>query len=161
MNLMDRSTRELLTLFGETLGELRRRNVIRSNNNPVADYAERIAADALGLTLVSRSTAGYDAIDTQGGRFEIKGRRRTPENRSTQLSAIRGLDKNHFDFLIGILFEDDFSVQRACLVPIHVVRLVSAYRAHVNAWVLHLRDSLWEVDGVKDVTAEIRKAAGQ
>jgi hypothetical protein len=38
------STRELLSLFARILEELRRRKVVRSSNNPVADYTEWLVA---------------------------------------------------------------------------------------------------------------------
>jgi len=37
------------------------------------------------------------------------------------MSVIRQLDARRFDFLVGVLFEEDFSVRRACVVPHNVV----------------------------------------
>src|SRR5437762_12174339 len=93
------TTRQLLELYAVLLGELRTRGVVRSTNNPAADLAERLCAKAFGLTLVSKSTAGFDAVGPDGTRFQIKARRLTSENASTQLSAIRGLRKARFEFL--------------------------------------------------------------
>lgn len=151
-------TTELLRLFAAVLDELRGRGVIRSANNPVADYAERLMACALSLDLKSKSTTGFDAMDAQGRRYEIKGRRLTRQNRSTQLSVIRGLDLKHFDFLGGVLFDEDFSVARACLIPRDVVERTAVYRAHVNGWILHLRPGLWQEPGVEDISAQVRAA---
>src|SRR5690242_9176454 len=83
---------ELLALFDGVLVELRARGLVRSSNNPVADYAESLIAKALGLRLETKSTTGYDAIGPDGLKYEIKGRRPTPANKSRQLSVIRGLD---------------------------------------------------------------------
>lgn len=152
MDLRDLGTHELLRLFSNVLDELRRRGTIRSTNNPVADYAEHIVAEGLSLMLVQKSTAGYDAVDAQGQRYEVKARRLTPQNKSTQLSAIRSLDEQHFSYLAGVLFNADFSVRRACLVPYEVVRQEAVYRSHVNAWILHLRDRIWDIPGVQDIT---------
>jgi hypothetical protein len=44
-------THELFALFSGGPDELRRRDVIRSTNNPVADYAESLVARALSLKL--------------------------------------------------------------------------------------------------------------
>jgi len=145
-------THELLVLFSSVLDELRRRGTIRSTNNPVADYAESLVARALSLKLAPKSSTGYDAIDALGRRYEIKGRRPTKQNRSTQLSAIRGLDLEHFSFLAGVLFAEDFSVHRACLIPYKIVKEIAVYRPHVNAWILHLRDSIWSIPDVQDIT---------
>jgi hypothetical protein len=156
--LTTKSDRELLALFGEVLCELRARKVVRSTNNPVADYAEGLVAKALGLELLAGSTTGCDATDALGKRYEIKGRRLTEHNPSTQLSVVRGLDKCHFDFLAGVLFNEDFSIQRACLIPHAVVLRKAKYRQHVNGWILFLRSGLWDEPGVADITADLCRA---
>jgi hypothetical protein len=156
MELESFKTHELLALFSGVLDELRRRETIRSTNNPVADYAESLVARALSLKLAPKSSTGYDAVDALGQRYEIKGRRPTRQNRSTQLSAIRGLDLEHFSFLAGVLFAEDFSVYRGCLIPYKTVKELAVYRPHVNAWILHLRDSVWSVPDVQDITDSLK-----
>ena len=158
MDLHTFKTQELLALFVAVLDELRRRKTIRSTNNPVADYAEHLVARALTLELAAKSTRGYDAVDAEDRRYEIKGRRLTRQNKSTQLSAIRGLDQEYFTFLAGVLFNEDFSVRRACLIPHETVKKIATYRSGVNAWIVHLRDGVWKIDGVQDITDPLREA---
>jgi hypothetical protein len=147
----------LLKAYSEILRELRRRNLIRSTNNPVADIAETLVAVALKLELVEGSTAGHDAISTSDGlRYEIKGRRITSENKSRQLSFIRGLDKDHFDFLVGVLFDEDFQILKACIIPRSTVQKLAKYVKHVNGWRLILTDSVWNETGVKDMSETLR-----
>ena len=43
--------KELLELYGKLMEELRRRKLVRSSNNPVSDYAEKIVCEKLGLSL--------------------------------------------------------------------------------------------------------------
>jgi hypothetical protein len=151
-------TRELLALFAEVLEELRERKVVRSSNNPVADYTEFLVVKALSLKQLAGSTKGCDAIDSEGQRYEIKGRRLTRHNSSTQLSVLRGLDLCHFDFLVGVLYHEDFSVARACIVPHSIVLANATYREHVNGSILFLRPNLWEQHGVVDITEALRSA---
>jgi hypothetical protein len=151
------SDRELLTLFGGVLEELRGRGTIRSTNNPVADYAEGLCAKGLDLTLATKSTRGYDGIDAYGRRIEIKARRVTPHNSSRQLSAIRGLDDRHFDLLAGVLFDQDFGLVKACLMPYEVVISHSTYVSHSNSWRFLLRDGVWSLPGVMDITHQLRQ----
>jgi hypothetical protein len=158
LDLRTVSMRDLLSLFGGLMDELRRREVVRSSNNPVADYAEFLVARALRLKLLRSSNTGCDAVDSNGKRYEVKGRRVTKHNPSTQLSVIRQLDSCHFDFLAGVLFDEDFSILRACLVPHEAVRRMATYSKHQNGWILHLRSSLWEQDGVREITQGIRDA---
>lgn len=152
----------LLRAYSEILRELRRRNLIRSTNNPVADVAETLVSLALKLELVESSTAGHDAISHRDGlRYEIKGRRITSENKSRQLSFIRGLDKDHFDFLVGVLFGEDFQILKACIIPRSTVQKLAKYVKHVNGWRLILTDSVWNEAGVKDMSEALRLLLGK
>lgn len=149
------TTPGLLVLYSRVMTALREREVLRSSNNPVADYTEALVVAALQLTRARASEAGYDATSRQGERFEIKGRRLTPQNRSTQLSAIRGIELRHFDYLVGVVLNDDFTVRYGFQIPHSVVHTVSRFRPHVNAWILHLRPALGEERGVTDITASL------
>src|SRR5437879_5224176 len=122
-----KSAQELLQIYCETLKELRRRGLTRSINNPAADFTETLVANALTLTLVKGSTTGYDATDQSGRRYEIKGRRLTYENKSRQMSFIRGLDLAHFDLLAGVLFDENFAVHRGCVIPRESVMQMARY----------------------------------
>lgn len=157
---------DLLLLYDAVLERLRELEVVRSSNNPVSDYAELLVTQALDLDLAPQSVAGYDARSVDGLRYQIKGRRPTKHNPSRQLGAIRGLgtpgaEPAHwpFDFLVGVLFYPDFSVWRAASIPVVDVRALSRWTQHVNAWRFMLRDSVWEVPGVVDVTEQVRAAA--
>ena len=145
----------LLKLYGEVLDELLRRNICRSTNNPVADLAELQVIEALDLKRAPKSTKGFDAIDSDGQRYEIKSRRITSHNRSRMLSAIRDCETRHFDYLAGVLFREDFSFDKACLVPFEVVHRRSTCRQHVNAHIFQLKNDLWATPGVRDISSQI------
>jgi hypothetical protein len=148
----------VLNLYSEILRELVRRKACRSTNNPVADIAELLVVEALDLTPAAKSTKGYDAVDLSGKRYEIKGRRLTADNPSRMLSAIRDCDAGHFDYLAGVLFREDFSFAKACLVPFDVVLRRSTYRKNVNAHIFELKDELWNTTGVVDISMQIADA---
>lgn len=61
MNIKNKSSVELMNLYAEILAELNRRNVVRTYNSPVGDYAEWLVAEKLGLVLEHNSQKGYDA----------------------------------------------------------------------------------------------------
>jgi hypothetical protein len=149
---------ELLRSYAEIIQELTKREICRSTNNPVADIAELIVVRALGLTQAKRSMKGYDAVDAAGKRYEIKGRRITAHNGSRMLSAIRDCESAHFDYLAGVLFNEDFSLRGACLVPFNIVLDRSTYRKHTNAHIFELKDELWHMTGVVDVTCQVASA---
>jgi len=150
---------ELLSLYDALLCELRDRGITRSANNPVADYTEWLAARALGLTLGTKSTAGFDGVCARGYKYEVKGRRRTSQNESVQLSQIRGLDKRHFDFLIGVIYRQDFSIDYAAQIPYEVVVERATYRAHTNASIFQLRPDVLRDSRVTDITQRMVDAS--
>jgi len=152
--------RELLRLYGQVLDTLRLRGTTRSANNPVADYAEGLCKKALNLTLAAKSTTGYDGTDPSGHKIEVKARRITKENGSRQLSAIRGIGNQHFDYLAGVLFNADFSVMRGCLIPYAVVKEHGKHVEHSNSHRFLLRDSVWSLPGVQDITVALKEAEG-
>lgn len=160
--LAHESAPALLALYSEIVEELLGRGVVRSTNNPVGDYAEYLVARAFGLSLVGNSSIGYDAISPDGIRYQVKSRRLTARNRSRQLGFFRGFhvsDGDPFDLLVAVLFNADFSIQRAALVPVATVRAHAVRVDYVNAWRLILRDSVWSIPGVEDVTARLQTAA--
>lgn len=152
---------QLFGLYAELLEELARRGIVRSANNPVADYGEYLVARALALRLTDKSTTGHDAVAPDGTRYEVKSRRVTAANGSRQLGIIRNLEHRHFDFLAGVLFAADFSVLRACLIPIATLSAggVATRDGHQNGWTVHLRDGVWARHEVRDITAALRAAA--
>lgn len=150
---------ELLAGHGIILDELRRREVVRSANSPLSDYAELLFCNAFGWHRENNSAAGHDATDRDGLRYQVKGRRLTRHNKSRQMSAIRNLDSGPFDYLAGVLVDENFLVVRAALVPLAVVRARATHVDHTNSARFLLRDDVWGDVGVKDVTSELRSAA--
>jgi hypothetical protein len=136
--------------------KLRERGVLRSTNDPVADYTEQLVAHGPGLKLAHNSTAGFDATDeATGERYEIKGRRISRRNRSTMnppVSAIRDLDKHQVEFLAGVLFEEDLSLLRAVKIPFATIKEISAYVARTNSHRLRLSRPLCERSDFEDIT---------
>ena len=155
------SVRELLSLYGDIMEQLRERGVVRTGNSPVGDYAEILFANAFGWALEANSASGHDATDPQGLRYQIKGRRLGAPGASRQLGAIRRLNEQTFDFLAAVLFDSRFKVSRAILIP-HANVTARARRAeHTNSWTFILDDRIWNENGVRDVSAEIAVAASR
>lgn len=112
---------QVARVWARSMREMRDRELIRSWNNPVADYAERMVAKRLNLTLAPPVAQGYDAVDSEGRRYQIKSRRLTAENRSRQLGAIRKLDQQEFEDLIAVVFNQDLVVEEMWRIPHAVV----------------------------------------
>ncbi len=133
---------ELLSLHSGILTELRLRGVIRTKNNPVGDYAEWLVSKALGMTLLSNSSAGADAIDADGMKVQIKARRVTPDNPSRQLSALRNYEAADFDYLIAVIFDEAYNVLDGYKIPHAVIRDYARHSDHVNAHIINLKGAI-------------------
>lgn len=150
---------ELLALHAAALDELRERNIVRSANGPGGDYAELLFSRAFGWKRLENSTAGYDAVDWSGRRYQIKSRRLSQETGSRQLSALRRLPEQNFDYLAAVLFEKDYHVNRAAMIPYATVVPMARFRQHTNSWTFLLDDRVWTLPNVQDVTQELRRTA--
>ncbi len=135
---------ELLKLFSTLMEELRGRELVRSSNNPVADFAERTAAEHMNLNRLSKEERGYDAIDANGKKYQIKGRRVTKHNTSRQLGVIRNLEEKLFDYLVAVIFNEDFSVNEIWKIPYRFVKEHSRFSKHQNGHILIARSASLE-----------------
>ena len=142
MDLRNLTEKELLQHQAEILNELTQRGVIRTQNNPLGDYTEWLVANALGLELQPNARAGYDGLREDGARFQIKGRRITPANRSRQLSTIRNFEEGNFEYLAAVVYNEHFDVIEALLIPHEVVGEYAQYREYVNGHILHVRGAI-------------------
>jgi hypothetical protein len=156
MDLSGINPAALLALHAQVADELRVRGITRSSNNPTGDLAEYLFCKAFGWEQAGNSHANIDAVAADGTRYQVKGRRITRFNNSRQLSAIRDLKGGHFDFIAGILFNEDYSVMRAALIP-HCVALARAkFVERTNSHRFLLQDDVWSAPGVQDVTAALK-----
>ncbi|MBZ5524784.1 MAG: hypothetical protein LAP21_21305 [Acidobacteriia bacterium] len=156
MEISTLTAKQLLALHAQLLNELRRRGITRSSNNPTGDLAELVFCKAFGWSQAGKSNAHIDAIDSDGLRYQIKGRRITRQNKSRQLGALRDLAGGHFDFLAGVLFSEDYSVLRAAIIPHTVAAERASFVERTNSHRFLLRDDVWDAPGVRDVTAALR-----
>jgi len=149
---------KLLVMHAAVSEELRRRGITRSSNNPVGDLAEHLFCRAFDWKLAPNSMRDTDATDAANVRYQIKGRRLTALNDSRQLRALRDLSAQGFDILAAVLFKEDFRVLKAALIPhARVVELAKRVE-RTNSWRFVLRDAVWSVADVRDVTEDIQKA---
>jgi hypothetical protein len=149
---------ELLKLHSAAADELKSRGLIRSANNPVGDLAEGLFCRAFGWDMAPASMPASDAVDENGKRYQIKSRRLATRTSSRQLSAIRNLGGKGFDVLAAVLFNADYGVFRAALIPHDVVVMKSRHQDHTNSAIFILNDAIWDIRGVIDVTPRLRTA---
>jgi hypothetical protein len=149
---------EKLKLCAALSAELVRCGLTRTQNNPVGDLAETLFCRALGLNRNDNKSSSYvDAIGCNDDlRYQIKGRRLVGSNGARQLGALRDLDGDHFDFLGAVLFNEDFTVHRAAVIPVAVVRNLSKPDEHTRSRRFILTDAVLDDPQVWDVTDRLR-----
>jgi hypothetical protein len=108
--------------------------------------------------LNGNSSADADAVVSAGIRYQIKCRKLETLTGSRQLGFIRRLPAKPFDQLAAVLLNSKFRVLRGAIIPYHIVESRASYVDSVKAWRFVLRDSVWDIDGVVDVTNQLRAA---
>lgn len=152
-DLASKTPIELLRLHSDVISELQRRDIVRTQNNPIGDYTEWLVCKCLDLQIEGNSRAGFDATDSAGLRYQIKGRRSADKN--IQFSAIRNLEQDHFDCVIAVAFNPDYTIRFAVKLTPTSVGQLATYRQHVNAHILILTDNHVGAEGVEDITQDL------
>ena len=140
--LSEQSPIDLLRHYSAIIDELKSRGIVRTNNAPLGDFTEWLISKMMDLQLAPNSRSGYDAISEAGVRFQIKGRRITPDSKSRQLSAIRNYDNKDFDCLIAVFFDRNYDIVEAYLVPHGVVGKYGRFQGHTNALILTMSGAI-------------------
>jgi hypothetical protein len=141
----------LVALYGEVMGELHRRGVVRSGNNPIADIAERVIADFYGVEPQPPNSKSYDVVTRTGKRLQVKALRRTKASRRN-LSPLRSLD---FDFVVAVVFAVDMQLVEAVFVPIDAVHDHMRWSKTWSANCLSVTDTLLADPRVERLPAEV------
>ncbi len=128
--------------------ELRKRDVVRTNNNPVGDIAEAIVAAHYSAERGSFSQAGWDVKTPDGERIQVKAMRTTETTKRRNLSPIRDAD---YDVVVIVIFDEDFRVSEGMRLSRQVVEELFEHKAYVNGRVITVTKPLREHPGVTTV----------
>ena len=157
VDLKNQTVLQNLTLLSEIFDELIRRKVTRSQNSPLGDYAEKLAEGAMDLTLEGGSRQGYDATgNVDGKKYQIKARRTAKPNNSISLSVFRGIKVKQFDYLLVVVCNMNFTVEKAYKIPHNVVETHAKPAKGVNGVTLSLNSHLKSHDEVQEFTSEFQ-----
>jgi hypothetical protein len=131
-----RSTGDLLRDWAAVMRELRKRDVIRTNNNPVGDIAEAIVHGHFGGRRASFSQAGWDVLTSDNERIQVKAIRTTSTTQRKNLSPIRDRE---YDSVVVVVFDEQFQVTDALKLTREVAEDLASFVKHVNGRVLYLQ----------------------
>lgn len=97
--------------------ELEKRGLIWSGKSPLGDYAEFLVARHFGVEPLRGTNPGYDLMTDDGRRIQVKSRRHTLRSKPGHFGEFANFGEERFDELAAVLFEEDFSVRSAYLMP--------------------------------------------
>ncbi len=128
-----RTTSQLLSDWAAIMRQLRVRDVVRTNNNPVGDIAEAIVAAHYDGERGSFSQAGWDVKTPAGERIQVKSLRQTATGKRSNLSPIRDAD---YDSVVIVIFDEDFRVTEGLKLAREVVEDLFEHRPYVNGRII-------------------------
>jgi hypothetical protein len=125
------SNQDLLGSYAAILQELRRRGVVRTQNAPLGDYAEYLAAQVYAGELAANAVKSYDLRAADGRRVQVKARAIGPGPRAGEVfSAFRSFD---FDVACLIAFDSaTYGLRWAREVSAVEIKTAGRYSPHVN-----------------------------
>lgn len=109
IDLTPLSAKELMRLEASILLELKRRELVRTNNRPIGDIAEYVVWLARGGVLEPNSTKSHDVTTATGQRVQVKAMG-TRSVAGGKFSPFRSTD---FDAAVFLVFDSAFDLAEA------------------------------------------------
>ena len=119
-----------------------------TSSNVVGEYTERICADILGLELAPSNQSGFDAVDADGKRVQIKGRRINSGN-TAKLTTLWNLD---FDYIVAVVFDDEGSIKFVQKITVEAVRRDVKFDEKKRCWRVTASEKKNTKDGYTSLT---------
>jgi hypothetical protein len=158
MKISQKSNGDLFVLLALVMQELKTRNLVRTANNPVADLGELLFCGGLGWQREHNQGKDIDAIMKNGERVQIKARRLTRKNQSTRSGTI--YDKQGWDWIALALFDTDFTIQKAILIPRKIALAHMKWSKRQQGWYISLtKTRFWKETTLIDVTPKLERYA--
>lgn len=130
---------QLLADWAAVMNELRLRDIIRTNNNPVGDIAEAIVAKYYEGIRGSFSQPGWDVKTPGGERIQVKAIRSTPTTSRRNVSPIRD---RAYDSVVIVVLDENFQVLEGLKLSRETVEDLFAHRPYVNGRIITVTAAL-------------------
>jgi hypothetical protein len=130
---------QLLADWAAVMNELRVRDIIRTNNNPVGDIAEAIVAKHYKGERGSFSQAGWDVKTPDGERIQVKAIRSMPATRRRNVSPIRD---SAYDSVVIVVLDETFQVVEGLKLSRDTVEELFPRRDYVNGRIIAVTAAL-------------------
>ncbi len=147
--------RRLLQLEASIVQELRRRDLVRTNNKPLGDIAEHVVWLSRGGVLEPNSTKSHDITTAAGQRIQVKAMSNRAAGPAARFSPFRSAD---YDTAVFLVFGAEFDIVEALEVEATLIEEQVRFVPHVAG----RQPSLTQVRKLgNDVTAEMQSAYGR
>ncbi|MGO1735866.1 MAG: DUF6998 domain-containing protein [Leucobacter sp.] len=144
--------KQLLRLEASIVTELRRRDLVRTNNKPLGDIAEHVVWLARGGVLEPNSTKSHDITTSAGQRIQVKAMANRAAGAGARFSPFRSADYHTAVFLV---FDAEFEIVEAYEVVAGHIEEHVRFVPHVAG----RQPSLTQVRSLgTDITAEMQAA---
>lgn len=142
--LKSATPRDLLVAYEEILIELRRREIVRTNDVPLGQWAEWCAHQVLHRELARNSSKSHDLVTPDGRRVQIRARlvRELKRKGERLLSVFRSFD---FEDCLILLFAPDYTVRRTVLLSVEVAQTQAQFRDYVRGWGLFATEEILQL----------------
>lgn len=146
------SVKHLLRLEADVVKELRRRDLVRTNNKPLGDIAEYVVWLARGGVLEPNSTKSHDITTASGHRIQVKAMANRAAGAGARFSSFRSAGYHTAVFLV---FDSAFDIAEAFEVGADHIEEHVRFVPHVAG----RQPSLTQVRTLgADVTTEMQSA---
>ncbi|GAA2535762.1 hypothetical protein GCM10009860_15250 [Microbacterium mitrae] len=146
------SVKNLLRLEASVVRELRRRDLVRTNNKPLGDIAEHVVWLARGGVLEPNSTKSHDITTASGHRIQVKAMANRAAGSAARFSPFRSAD---YDTAVFLVFDAEFDIVEAFEVKSDLIEENVRFIPHVAG----RQPSLTQVRTFgTDITAEMQAA---
>lgn len=72
------------------------------------------------------------------------------------MNVIRNYEDNQFDYLIIVIFDDNFGVKEAYMLPHDTIKPYAKYSKHQNGYLLVAKGAVLTDTTTKDITQDLR-----
>lgn len=146
------SVKHLMRLEASIVTELRRRDLVRTNNKPLGDIAEYVVWLARGGVLEPNSTKSHDITTASGHRIQVKAMANRAAGAGARFSPFRSAGYHTAVFLV---FDSAFEIVEAFEVDAEQIEAHVRFIPHVAG----RQPSLTQVRTLgTNVTAEMQSA---
>ena len=117
-------------------------------------YTENLVSRALCLTLEPAANPGYDAVDNNSQKYQIKGQFESVN----QWSGFTDKQLAAFHFLVCVIYTSSGDIKSAYLIPAGVARQKARGSAQGKRWIYYKND-LWNCKGVIDIKETLTRTS--